>query len=398
MRFESRFQSWRIMSHVLYAQKDHLLIVVFMAFLSFLVISFVVYFTERNQADTQFTSLAASMWWAIITVFTIGYGDMAPTSTAGKICAAILILFACILFALPSGVLGTGLALKVDEKMKVRHVHKRRIPAARLIQATWRCYAGSEESTSLVTWKIRPPNVISPSPSVNLFKSKMISSPLNRTHGRSHHQHSQQQQQQSQRQTARVSVICNEKQKNCIRFIRKLKFLVAKKNFKAASRPFDINDVLEQYSAGHTDVIGKVKGMNLQINSLQYQMARTLKAVKLIQYYQSIHMSRLESVISSIAEKMPVTSSSENNKPTTTIRTPSFSLANLSQMNVTESTQHLPQTFHSEQYLQVFVNKRSLSSISSQQTNNATPVGERKNKVEDGAKQVKEGIKRRDSC
>jgi hypothetical protein len=47
------------------------------------------------------------------------------------------------------------------------------------------------------------------------------------------------------------------RQKNAIKFICVVKFLVAKRRFNTAFKPYDIKDVLEQYAAGHADVSGR---------------------------------------------------------------------------------------------------------------------------------------------
>ncbi len=57
-------------------------------------------------------------------------------------------------FALPAGILGSGFALKVQEQQRQKHMIRRRVPAANLIQCLWRCYAVSEGHESAATWRI----------------------------------------------------------------------------------------------------------------------------------------------------------------------------------------------------------------------------------------------------
>lgn len=68
--------------------------------------------------DTQFTSVPASMWWGIITITTIGYGDMYPTTTWGRILGAFVGFLGICVFALPVGILGAGFIEEVSKKDK----------------------------------------------------------------------------------------------------------------------------------------------------------------------------------------------------------------------------------------------------------------------------------------
>ena len=43
------------------------------------------YYDEKEEAGTSFESISGAMWWAIITMTTVGYGDISPTTPSGKV-------------------------------------------------------------------------------------------------------------------------------------------------------------------------------------------------------------------------------------------------------------------------------------------------------------------------
>ncbi|TPE51018.1 ion transporter [Amaricoccus solimangrovi] len=68
------------------------------------------YFVERAAQPENFGSIPEAMWWAIVTLTTVGYGDVTPVTAAGRIFGAFVTVLGVGVAALPAGILASGLA------------------------------------------------------------------------------------------------------------------------------------------------------------------------------------------------------------------------------------------------------------------------------------------------
>ena len=68
-----------------------------------------IHFFEREAQPEAFGSILDSMWWAVVTLTTIGYGDVYPTTSGGKFFTALVAFVGVGLIAIPSGLLASAL-------------------------------------------------------------------------------------------------------------------------------------------------------------------------------------------------------------------------------------------------------------------------------------------------
>ncbi len=78
-----------------------------------------IYFFEKDAQPEAFGSIPDSMWWAIVSLTTIGYGDVYPVTPGGKIFTALVALVGVGLIAIPSGLLASVLTeARVEEELQ----------------------------------------------------------------------------------------------------------------------------------------------------------------------------------------------------------------------------------------------------------------------------------------
>jgi len=105
-----------ILKKVLKEKKEELVLVIFVVFLLLIIFSSLMYFIEKEAQPEAFSSIPEAMWWGIITLTTVGYGDVYPITPLGKILGALIAFLGIGMFALPAGILGSGLVEVVRKK------------------------------------------------------------------------------------------------------------------------------------------------------------------------------------------------------------------------------------------------------------------------------------------
>lgn len=76
------------------------------------------YYAERDAQPEVFGSIPQAMWWAAVTLTTVGYGDVYPVTAIGKVLGAVVAVLGIAMFALPTGILGAGFVEEIGKSKR----------------------------------------------------------------------------------------------------------------------------------------------------------------------------------------------------------------------------------------------------------------------------------------
>ncbi len=95
-----------------------------------LISSTAMFYIENSAQPNQFSSIPDAMWWSVITLSTVGYGDVYPITTLGKIVGGIIAVIGIGFFAMPTGILASGFSEVLEEKKITKQKqHKKYCPS-----------------------------------------------------------------------------------------------------------------------------------------------------------------------------------------------------------------------------------------------------------------------------
>ncbi len=100
----------RQLRRVLVLESGPLLSVLVIFLMVLFLASVAVYFLERDVQPATFGSVPAALWWAVVTLTTVGYGDVVPITPLGRLVAAVVMICGLGVFGLWTGILATGFA------------------------------------------------------------------------------------------------------------------------------------------------------------------------------------------------------------------------------------------------------------------------------------------------
>ena len=105
-------------------EREKLIITTFVTSLLLIFAASLMYFIENSAQPDKFPNIIASLWWAVATLTTVGYGDIYPITVLGKILSGIIALLGIGLVALPTGIISAAFINEVsNNKKKIKCPH-----------------------------------------------------------------------------------------------------------------------------------------------------------------------------------------------------------------------------------------------------------------------------------
>ena len=110
------FDALQTIIRVIRESASQLIISVVLCMFVMLFSAIVMYTVENPVQPDQFPNVIASLWWAICTLTTVGYGDVYPVTSVGRFFAAVISLVGIGIIAIPTGIIAAGFSSAIEKR------------------------------------------------------------------------------------------------------------------------------------------------------------------------------------------------------------------------------------------------------------------------------------------
>ena len=109
----------RAMNHftrAIKSAKEEIFLFIFITLILIYFAAVGIYYFENQAQPEHFSSIFDSLWWAIITLTTVGYGDVYPITVGGKVFTFFILMIGLGIVAIPTGIISSALTKSIDKK------------------------------------------------------------------------------------------------------------------------------------------------------------------------------------------------------------------------------------------------------------------------------------------
>ncbi len=118
-RMKKQAEFVKVVSEILSSKKEEFIVLLFFTLAIIIFLSFIVFQAEHRAQPEVFTNIPQTLWWAVATLTTVGYGDMFPITTLGKFITAIVSILGIAFVAIPGGIFASEF-LNIYSKRKLQ--------------------------------------------------------------------------------------------------------------------------------------------------------------------------------------------------------------------------------------------------------------------------------------
>ena len=118
-RINAYYDSLHVITEVLRGKRQQLLSSVFIILTLMLASSLCMYSLEHEAQPEVFRNAFSGIWWSVSTLLTVGYGDIYPITTAGKIFGIVITFLGVGMVAIPTGIISAGF---VDQYSRIKRI------------------------------------------------------------------------------------------------------------------------------------------------------------------------------------------------------------------------------------------------------------------------------------
>ena len=123
-RLNARYDSFNVITTVLYEKRNQIISSVFIVLVLMLASSLCMYSVEHDSQPEVFRNAFSGIWWSMSTLLTVGYGDIYPITTLGRIMAICIAYLGVGAVAIPTGIISAGFVEQYQRKSSLSNIRE----------------------------------------------------------------------------------------------------------------------------------------------------------------------------------------------------------------------------------------------------------------------------------
>lgn len=123
-RLNAKYDSFNVITTVLYEKRNQIISSVFIVMILMLASSLCMYSVEHEAQPEVFKNAFSGIWWSMSTLLTVGYGDIYPVTTLGRVMAICIAYLGVGAVAIPTGIISAGFVEQYQRKSSIMNVRE----------------------------------------------------------------------------------------------------------------------------------------------------------------------------------------------------------------------------------------------------------------------------------